>query len=210
MFARARLEPGSDNYKSYYDMRPENEPVDDLFRQRPGFLSANALYGDSVLFALPHASFELTEAMHAIVDGDPAAEIVALPDNPARTQLVKALARYYGALDAGVTRLKPEHIYTHIGRGSGVYGAPIELPHRFAVAFTVEMDHEIMGSAPYAPVVMESARQYVEAGRIAVQLAAAIHGWDTRHTPTSTAITASSARSWRTMQGWARSGAWVC
>jgi ferredoxin len=36
------------------------------------------------------------------------------------------------------------------------------------------MDFEMMGSSPDAPVVMESARQYVEAARIAVQLAAAI------------------------------------
>jgi reductive dehalogenase len=91
--------------------------------------------------------------------------------------LVKSLARYFGALDVGVTRLKPEHIYSHIGRGSGEYGVPITLEHKFAIAFTVEMDYEIMGSAPFAPVVMESARQYVEAGRIAVQLAQAIRNW---------------------------------
>lgn len=177
MFARARLQPGSKEYKRYYSMRPENEPIDNLFRARPGLLSTNALYADPILFALPQASFILTEAMHTMVEGDPAPEMVALPGNPSRTQLVKSLARFFGALDVGVTRLKPGHIYSHIGRGSGEYGAPINLLHKYAIAFTVEMDYKIMGSAPHAPVVMESARQYVEAGRVAVQMAATIRGW---------------------------------
>jgi len=177
MFARARLQPGSVEYTSYYSMRPENEPIDNLFRTRPGLLSASALYADPLIFALPQASFTLTEVMHSIVDGDSTPETVALPENPDRTQLVKSLAQYFGALDVGVTRLKPEHIYSHIGRGSGKYGAPIDLSHKYAIAITVEMDHAIMGSAPHAPVVMESAKQYVEAGRAAVQLAATIRGW---------------------------------
>jgi ferredoxin len=177
MFSRARLQPGSVEYTSYYSMRPENEPIDNLFRTRPGLLSASAIYADPLIFALPHASFALTEAMHSMVDGDSTPEIAALPENPARTQLVKSLAQYFGALDVGVTRLKPEHIYSHIGRGSGIYGAPINLSHKYAIAITVEMNYGIMGSAPYAPVVMESAKQYVEAGRAAVQLAATIRGW---------------------------------
>ena len=177
MFARARLQPGSVEYTSYYSMRPENEPIDNLFRTRPGLLSAGAIYADPLIFALPQASFTLTEAMHSMVDGDSTPEVAALPENPARTQLVKSLAQYFGALDAGVARLKPEHIYSRVGRGSGKYGAPINLSHKYAIALTVEMDYAIMGSAPHAPVVMESAKQYVEAGRAAVQLAAAIRGW---------------------------------
>jgi hypothetical protein len=38
----------------------------------------------------------------------------------------------------------------------------------------MEMDYDMVGTAPYAPTVMESARQYVEAAKIAVQLAAFI------------------------------------
>ncbi len=177
MFARARLQPGSANYKSYYSLRPENKSSDNLFRAQPGLLSPNARHADPVIFAMPNASFALTEAMHVMVDGDPASEIVSLPENPSRTELVKRLAGYFGALDVGVTRLKPEQIYSHIGRGSGEYGSPITLNHKFAIAFTVEMDYEIIGSAPLAPVVMESARQYVEAGRIAAQLAQTIRNW---------------------------------
>jgi ferredoxin len=90
------------------------------------------------------------------------------------TSYLKNLARYYGALDVGITELKPYHVYTHIGRGSGIYGAPISIEHSFALAFTVEMDFHMLGPSPAPQVVMESGKQYVEAARIAVQLANAI------------------------------------
>ena len=81
---------------------------------------------------------------------------------------------YFGALDVGITELKPYHVYSHIGRGTGTYGAPIPVKHRFAIAFTVEMDHGMIAANPHAPGSMESARQYVESARVAVSLAAAI------------------------------------
>ena len=177
MFARARLQPGSARYQAYYTLHPEHEANDNVFRAQPGLLSPDARHGDPLLFAVPEASFALTESMHAIVEGEPGPERVALPEVAARTDLVKSLARYFGALDVGVTALKPAHVYSHIGRGSGEWGAPLEVEHRYAIAFTVEMDHAIMGAAPEAPVVMESARQYVEAGRVAVQLAYVIRAW---------------------------------
>jgi hypothetical protein len=96
----------------------------------------------------------------------------APPEDLSRT--IKKLAKYYGALGCGITELKPTHIYSHIGRGTGKYGAPIQLDHQYGIAFTVEMDFEMTISAPYPPITMESGRQYVEFARVAVQLAAAI------------------------------------
>ena len=80
----------------------------------------------------------------------------------------------YGAAEVGFTTLKPAYIYSHVGRGPGEYGGLIDLDHQYAIAFTVEMDHQIMQSAPQSAGMMETAHQYVEAGKIAVQLAAAI------------------------------------
>jgi ferredoxin len=177
MFARARLQPGSKRYKAYYAMRPENEMKDDLFRAQPGLLSPGARFSDPMLFAATEASFSLTEAIHVIVEGEPAKKTVALPEGFARKEFVKALARYFGALEVGITVLRPEHVYSHIGRGPGEWGAPLELEHKYAIAFTVEMEHTIMGVAPQAPVTMESAHQYVEAGIVAVQLAQTIRAW---------------------------------
>ena len=70
----------------------------------------------------------------------------------------------------GIAELQPYHVYSHIGRGSGEYGAPITLTHRYAISFSVEMHHAMVGTGPAAPTVLESARQYVEAAKIAVEL----------------------------------------
>ena len=170
MFARGRLEPGTPNYEAYYAMRPEKQAGDDRTRTLPGLLSPEGSAYNALAFAATDASFELTEALRDAVDGPPASRRIDA-DAPGMTAFVKRAIRYYGALDAGVAELRPYHIYSHIGRGSGRYGAPVVLDHRYAIAFTVEMDRVMVGAAPYAPTVMESARQYVEAAKLAIEMA---------------------------------------
>jgi ferredoxin len=172
MFARARLAPGSPEYKAYYALRPEHKAGDDKTRALPGLLSPQASRANPLLFSATEASFGVTEALREAVDGPLAPEraVGAQRDAAAMSAYVKALARYHGAHSVGITELQPYHVYTHIGRGSGTYGAPVTLDHRYAVAFTVEMDHALVGTAPAAPITLESARQYVEAAKIAIQL----------------------------------------
>ena len=173
MFARARLLPGSPQYETYYQMRPENREIDDKIRAKAGLLSPNAQLANPYLFASPEGSFWLTENLREAVDG-PVSERRYQLSTSEMTSFIKHLADYYGALHVGITELKPYHVYSHIGRGYGTFGAPIPIEHRYAIAFTVEMDSGMMSVSPEAQVTMESARQYVESARIAVQLAGAI------------------------------------
>lgn len=173
MFARARLRPDSPEYESYYAMRPENRKGDDVTRSLPGLLSPDAQRADPIAFASAEASFAVTEALRHEVDGPVApARRAAAP--PEMTAMVKRMALYHGARDVGITEIRPCHVYTHVGRGTGDYGEPIRLEHRWAIAFTVEMDYDAMRSAPDAAVVMESARQYVASAKVAIQLATMI------------------------------------
>ncbi|MGD2206041.1 MAG: reductive dehalogenase domain-containing protein [Anaerolineae bacterium] len=170
MFARARLEPGTANYDAYYALRPENRASDDKTRSLPGLLSPEASEANPLVYAATDASFELCGVLDRAVDGPVVANRVD-HDPAAITATVKALARYWGARAVGVAELRPYHIYTNVGRGSGEYGAPVTLNHRYAVAFTVEMDHALVGTAPAAPTLLESAHQYAAAAQLAVQLA---------------------------------------
>jgi ferredoxin len=170
MFARAHLEPDSPNYVAYYALHPENKAGDDKTRSLPGLLSPQSLAFHPLAFASTDASFGLSHALRDAVNGPVAAERIELAAEP-MTAFIKDLTLYYGALTVGVAELEPYHVYSHIGRGSGEYGAPIMVEHRFAVAFAVEMDYDMVGAAPQAPTVMESAHQYAEAARIAIQLA---------------------------------------
>lgn len=173
MFARARLQPGTPQFDAYYQTYPKHLELDNAFRKNPGLLSAGAAFYDPFLASSPDASFFMTELMAREVDG-PLAPAKHEQPSAVNTEFIKGLARLHGAVDVGICELKPYHIYSHIGRGEGTWGDPITLDHQFGIAFTVEMSHEMIQAAPRMPAVMESARQYVEAGKIAVILAAAI------------------------------------
>jgi ferredoxin len=176
VFARARLQQGTDRYRDYYRQYPEHEALDDRNRARPGLLSPTSRHANPYAFASAESSFNLIDGIQIQVEGQPSAD--RLPIDPEQAAgMVKGLARYYGALDVGITSLQPYHLYSHIGRGSGEYGAEIPLEHRYAIAITVEMDFEIVGCAPTAPITMESSKQYVEAAVIAAQLAETIRNW---------------------------------
>jgi ferredoxin len=173
IFARARLIPGTEQYQEYYQHHPDHKEPDDHARNKPGLLSPEASLTDPLQSAAAEASFFLTEALREAVDGPVAEERIAgSPEDFTRT--VKYLALHYGALDVGITSLKSGHIYSHIGRGTGVYGTEVDLPHQYGIAFTGEMDFDLTNSAPYPPITMESGRQYAEAARVAIQLAAFI------------------------------------
>ncbi len=173
MFARARLQPGTERYRAYYAEHPAHEAEDRKTRAKPGLLSPESKFANPFQFLPVDASFDLTHALRDAVDGPVAAERQTLP--PAEmTAYLKQLAQFYGGRDVGVTRLQPYHVYSHIGRGAGVYGAEIPLEHDFAIAFTVEMDFEMVATAPQGPTAMETGKQYVEAARTAIQLANAI------------------------------------
>ena len=169
MFARYRLHEGAPEYDAYYAMRPENKIIDDRIRAKPGLLSLNAKFAHPLHFRAADASFSIPAALREHVDGLVAEEKVATADQI--TGYIKGLALYYGAKTVGITDLKPYHVYTNIGHGSGAYGAPVELDHAYAIAFTVEMADEMVSTAPHAPEAMEAARQYAEAAVTAVQLA---------------------------------------
>jgi len=181
MFARSRLRPGSPEFDAYYEMRPQNLAGDNQTRSLPGLLSLNAEKAEPVAFAAADACFRVTEALRDSVVGEVSS--TRRERNPEEwTTRFKELARSWGALDVGIAKLEDEHIYTHIGRGTGTWGSEVTLDHRWAIAFTVEMDHREVAHAPEAPVVAESARQYVESAKIAVQLASVIRdqGWPAR------------------------------
>lgn len=171
MFARGRLRRGTPEHEAYYAMHPEHRAGDEKTRSLPGILAPDAALAHPIYFAAADASFGLCEALWEAVDGEPASSTVER--SPAAWSAeVRGLARGWGALAVGITELRPYHVYTRVGRGSGRWGEPVELGHRWAVAFTVEMDHQAMAHAPGAPVIAESARQYATSAMVSVQLAA--------------------------------------
>jgi ferredoxin len=173
MFARARLRPGSPEHELYYALRPENRAPDDRTRTLPGLLSPDAERADPVEFATAEACFEITGKLRRMVNGEVAEDRIEHPPDRWTSQ-IKDLVRYLGGVDVGIAELRQYHVYTHVGRGTGGWGDTINLDHRWAIAFSVEMHHATMAHAPDAPVVAESARQYVTLSQIGVEVASVI------------------------------------
>ena len=169
MFSRNELQKGSENYNEFYGKNPDKLVIDEKFRSNPGLLAEGSSNYDAVMFSSSHASFFTVEAFKSKVDGQISTKrINVVPEEI--TKYIKNWTIKLGALEIGITELKDYHKYSYRGR-KGNYGNKVEINHRFAIAFTVEMDYDAIKSGPMAPIVMESAQQYLAAGAIGVQVA---------------------------------------
>ena len=169
MFSRNRLEPGSERFENYYHSHPEKRAVDNRFRELPGLLKKGSAFYEPFSFTFADATFELAKKLHPFVDG--AVDEHRRKINPEKTStFILGWLKQAGVVAAGISELKEEHLYSHIGRGKD-FGKEVHKEHRYVIAFTVEMSKTMMDAAPYGPTVMESAWQYLRAATIAVQLA---------------------------------------
>lgn len=169
MFSRSNLQPGSQHFHDYYRMRPQNKATDEEFRKEPGLLSEQAVMHNELLFQAAKASFRSIDLLQPAAEGP----VLSLPGHNSPENLPEFLmiwTKKLGAHSVGFTQLKETHYYSHKGRGEA-YGKPISAHLSYAIAFTVEMSHKSLQYNPQAPVVMESAQQYMEAAKIAIQLA---------------------------------------
>ena len=180
MFSRNELKPGTDDYEKYYRNNPDKKPLDDIFRSNPGLLKPGSSQYHPFHFASADASFEAIAALKDNVNG-PVNPNQTIADATGFTNYIKNWSKKLGALDCGITRLKDYHIYSVGGRKER-RNRPVNNHHKYALAFTVEMNKTMMDSAPSGSIVMESAQQYLESGKIALQVAAFIRnlGYEAR------------------------------
>ena len=180
MFSRNELIPGSKEYQNYYLNNPEKEKSDNIFRSKPGLLAKGATQYNPFHFASADASFDTVSKFKSGVNGLVSKDKIRV-DAQEITKYLKSWSKKLGAVNTGVTLLKEYHLYSVGGRAER-RNKPIVKQHKYAIAFTVEMNREMMMTAPASTVIMESAQQYLEAGRIAMQLAAFIRnlGYEAR------------------------------
>jgi len=209
VFARMAYTPGGAAFEDYYLRHPELRAVDDALRALPGLCADGSRSFHPLNARIAPAVFALLASWRPLVaggagggerggerggaHGGPPADgadalgfsRIEVSDDETRRALtarVKGLARYFGALDVGVTLLTPDFVYSHAGRHEEDYGREISLDHTHAIVFTVEMDFRFMKAAPGLPVVTESSRRYLEAAKVALALAANVRalGWSAR------------------------------
>jgi len=180
IFSRNELINGSKNYKYYYDKYPDKKQADDNFRSKAGLLSPKSQYYNPLSYNAAQTNFDIISHLNNFKQSISDNKITNL-NSTQFTSFIKTWSKNLGATSIGITELKNDHLYSHKGRGAD-YNKEINNNHKFAIAFTTEMNFEMMQTAPNSPVVMESSQQYLYCGLIAHQISSFINnlGYDAK------------------------------
>lgn len=170
IFARRELKKGTEEYQKYYSKNNNFQKLDDEFRILPGLLNPKSSQYNPIHFASADASFQAVEAFYDEVEAEVKVKDKVELEAEKISKYIKNWSKKLGAIDCGITLLKDYHVYSHGGRRER-RDRPYKSAHKFAIAFTVEMDKAMVDAAPKASIVMESAQEYLESGKIAIQLA---------------------------------------
>ena len=194
VFARERLILGSPEERAYHVLHPELVGVDrrlaafikgkaDIESQKEDWMGAtfhSATFGSVAALALPD-----------MVDGPVSPQKVE--GEPAEMAWrVKKLARYLGADLVRIGPLNPAWVYSHRGRRPffegyranlpffvGIpdgyrdlkWGAPIEIPHQYAISMAFAQDDHLMRTNPSPVSNLEVGQVYARSALASVQLA---------------------------------------
>ncbi len=180
IFSRSELIKGSEKYKCYYEKNPDKKQADDNFRSKAGLLSRKSQYYNPLSYNAAQTNFDIISHLNNFKQSISDNKITNL-NSTQFTSFIKTWSKNLGATSIGITELKNYHLYSHKGRGTD-YNKEINNNHKFAIAFTTEMNFEMMQTAPNSPVVMESSQQYLYCGLIAHQISSFINnlGYDAK------------------------------
>ncbi|MEA3444149.1 MAG: reductive dehalogenase domain-containing protein, partial [Bacteroidota bacterium] len=167
--SRRRLKPGSKNFNDYYSNKPENKKHDDLLHTKPGLLNEKSSRYHLSSFKAADSNFQSIELIKPYVDGK--INKIRIKFAPHKISVfLRNWLKKQGVHDVGFCKLKNYHKYSVSGKLSD-FGKEIEIDHKYAIAFVIEMDKEMIDCAPNGPAIMESSQAYLNSGIMAVNLA---------------------------------------
>jgi len=163
-FARFNYEQDSEVFDDYYRRHPEKLERDLRIRSLPQLCSEGTMTWNPLMSPVADAIFKFLGDLNPLSE-QPVRRETPLPVDPALlTKKVKALAKHLGVQDVGMTCLKDEHLYSHRGRKAEHYGEPVVLDHTYAIAFTIEMNEDMIDRSPQLEEVIETSTGYLKAG----------------------------------------------
>ncbi len=166
MFSRMNQQNSSRISKKYYKLFPEKEKIDKEISKDPNLGEAGSKFFDKYFSPIANSAFKILDRTANLREGT----IIPNSDSPDPTRItniVKKIAKYYGAVDLGVTELKDHHLYSHHGRQTHNWGSTVTNNHKFGIVIVVKMDQDMMKKSPSISVLLESSKQYVESAKIA-------------------------------------------
>lgn len=169
MFSRMGYVKGTDQYKDYYTRHPEHQENDDRLRALPNINGEGTATFNEVISPFADAAFEFLYDIKNLSERQPAqVKVEATPEE--MTYRIKQFARYLGAVDVGITKMEEHHYYSVRGRREDTYGKEVGYPHKYGIAFTVEMDRDMINRAPQLEEMIAVTKGYVDAAIIGMWL----------------------------------------
>ncbi|TVP95444.1 MAG: hypothetical protein EA374_03945 [Acholeplasmatales bacterium] len=184
IFSRLALQKGTEAYESYYREYPKHQAEDDALRPLD---FRQALRVDKAFkarfFPLTRQNHVLLQALHDSLRQQPLGTQVDVPEGFEKN--LKAIAKHYGACDAGIVSLKEDHYYTHPEAMNTLLekdGEPFVYKKRpTALVYAVEMDRTFINRAPHFEELLETENAYLKMAFIGARLALYLKqlGYDT-------------------------------
>ncbi len=169
MFSREEYANGTSKHVEYYKLRPQNLNIDEKIRRKPELLSEGTKYYDEVkskyiasLFQIQHNNCYLQTQTTNSKKIDKTIEEF--------TSILKEKAIHLGAAEVGTTLINHRWVYSHRGRGPGIWGEEINLTHNYALVYSVEMDYFKVDEAPNICITEETALKYMDTQKISMAL----------------------------------------
>jgi reductive dehalogenase len=175
MFSRNELKFHPQLAADYYEQKTQFRTGDEKLHSRPELGQPGHVYDDPLYSPVFAAAFSYLDRTRDAACGEvnPQRSMAAVSEI---RSAVMGLARYYGAVDVGITPLRPYHFYSRSGRRADHWGEAIAAEAGSAVVVVVAMDWKMIAGAPTLPAILESSRQYVEAAKISSVVAGYIRG----------------------------------
>jgi reductive dehalogenase len=165
MFARNNLQFHRELAGKYYAAHPEKKEIDRKILDKPELGEPGATYYDPYGSPIIDAAFTYLARTRLAASGENNREKKKITKEEI-TGNIKNIAHIYGAVDIGITELKPYHLYSHKGRHKEGWGDVVNNDHACAVVIVVPMNINMIKKAPGLFSSVETAHQYVEAAKI--------------------------------------------
>lgn len=183
MFSRMARKEGTTAYEAYYEKHPEYKEIDDEIRKMPNLGSEGTATYDPINSPMIDAAFSFLGDIKHLVNGPEVNPIKQEATEELFTLKIKGLASHYGAVMVGITPQDDSHYYSHRGRMDENYGDVITPIHPYSIVFAVEMEKNLIDTAPHIPESLAVTKGYVDTAIIGMILTYYIKslGYDARN-----------------------------
>jgi len=161
ILSRIRYKPGDGMYEDYYMRNPEKKEGDDALRNMPDIGSEATPMYDAIRTPFADSAFAFMADIKQFSEKKGQGQPVAL-DPVVMTKQIKDYARYLGATDVGIAKMKDDFYYTHHGRYPDVYGNQVDKSATYGIVMTKEMSREMINRAPHVEEMTAVTKAYMD------------------------------------------------